>query len=801
MNQLFHLFQRLRQLPKLIARLLIALTKSDSKLSWNADILLSFASNVEKLPTGQLLELWKTFDYHLKTSLHQSNIVNTIDSLMSTFLLHSRLVEQSLPEITMEKVSTSIANTNSLAKGETQAVPLIINALAEMSLLLLNIGQKPGHSVDMVTWLQKRKLSSISSSEVVTSPQKRLKIDWNDVASLPMGAIKVHLDDIRRDDLKRNVKSIVSVLDQESIEENERLHLVVMESVIEKYLQSCKGNFMTALLTQSTDVAAKSFECLPSEEVKPEDLELLEKLPLEHLHGDMEAKMSLLALCIIKSSNVPFSRILNATFRPCSVFKYLSVWEVLQILQTTSNSDQDQLLQCILKLGVTYQKPLEEIKQRKKELTNALEKRGANPYWFRVSIILMETLLPALSLKSNEEKKVECKSLFKSLAKAFLAGSAIEETVVDKESDDTLTIRALSTILRQASNEADEQSSKKWKELTKLVNKKLDYCTESWTFLETILNCYSHLDKNPQDVLSAIIARKIHLKPLNEKEEEDAKVLRLYFQVTATHAKDSLQTIFDELLEATMTDPAYWNHWKYLAESRMPTEETHVQRREAIEKLLSNMLVISPQPSFPMLEMYRSLLDLDKPVVYKEAESLCVSQVATQIDLKSILAKNDSVNFCKYWEAVYKVISTAFHKRPSAVVVARIPIVLRGMRNLLESLAMAANQKRNLAPSEIKALVTLAHYFDRLCDHIRKLKEEFGRVVPYFIGDIMNCFQKNTIYPYVRSNILRGIHKLLDSIDNHSVEYLSTVLPPGQQEIFKHTYSNYKHYHSYKGKV
>ena len=799
MDQLLFLFQRLRQLPKLIARLLIAISKAgnEKKLSWTPDILKSFAANVVKLPTGQLLELWKTFDYHLKNN--DPFNINTIDSLMSTFLLHSRLVEQSIPDITIDKVTASIKNTASLAEG--LKVPLICTALAEMSLALTNIGHgSTDDQVKMVTWLQKRKLSSVISS----APVKRSKITWDDVASLPIGVIKVHLEDISSENLKENVEHIIYSLDEESIEENERIHDVIMESVLNKLRSresKGKSKFLTALLKGSSrDEVAKAFECLEVTDEK--DLEMLQKLPIEHLHGDLEAKMSLLALSVIKSSEILFARSLNSTFRPCSILKHLSVWQVLEILETCSSSSQqhqDQILQSLLKLSVTYQKPFEEIKQRKKELVNALllenkslTSSGSDIYWLKVSIFLMETLLPSISL-SNEEKRLECKSLFKSMAKAYLAGDAKEME------DETLAIKALSIVLKQANISPDEQSAKKWKELTVLVNKKLGYCTENWKFLETILNCYSHLN-NPQDILNSITSSKIHLKHLGS--EDDAKVLRLFFQVTAAHAtEESLQTMFDELLEATMTDSAYWNNWKYLAESKMPTEETHAKRREALEKVLSTMLVVSPcaHPA-PMLEMYRSLLDLDKPVVYKEAESLCVSHVA-QIDFRILLVNDQLVNFCQEWEAVYKILSTAFHKRPSAVVVARIPIVIRVVRNLIESLSMAANQKRNLQPTDIKKLVTLAHYFDRLCDHIRKLREEFGRVVPYFIGDVMNCFQKNTIYPHVRSNILRGIHKLLDSIDNHSVEYLSTVLPPGQQEMFKHIYSNYKHYHSYKGKV
>jgi hypothetical protein len=114
---------------------------------------------------------------------------------------------------------------------------------------------------------------------------------------------------------------------------------------------------------------------------------------------------------------------------------------------------------------------------------------------------------------------------------------------------------------------------------------------------------------------------------------------------------------------------------------------------------------------------------------------------------------------------------------------------------------LAADQRRSLEASQLKELLKLAHSFDRICEHIKKMKEEFARVAPYLLADVMDAFQRVTMYPSVRTNILYGVHKLLDICDNHSSDFLSGVLPSGQQEMFKHVYSNYKQYHRYSGKV
>ena len=44
--------------------------------------------------------------------------------------------------------------------------------------------------------------------------------------------------------------------------------------------------------------------------------------------------------------------------------------------------------------------------------------------------------------------------------------------------------------------------------------------------------------------------------------------------------------------------------------------------------------------------------------------------------------------------------------------------------------------------------------FFRLCEHIRKLKEDFARVAPYLVADVVDCFQRVTLYTPVKANLL-----------------------------------------------
>ena len=171
------------------------------------------------------------------------------------------------------------------------------------------------------------------------------------------------------------------------------------------------------------------------------------------------------------------------------------------------------------------------------------------------------------------------------------------------------------------------------------------------------------------------------------------------------------------------------------------------------------------------------------------------------INLTNLLETETSENFNQCWNAIYKILSSAFHKRSSSLVTPRIPLIMAGLRGLLFSLASAGSQKRNLEPSSLKEVVTLSYNFDRLCDHVKIMKDEFARIAPYFVADVMDAFQHETLYPNVRTNMMHGVHKLLDICDAHSIDYLSSVLPCGKQEIFKHLFSNYKQYYKYAGRV
>jgi hypothetical protein len=118
-KNLLQTFVKLRQIPKLIAKLLIAVSKNEDlkviRLSEN--ITDPFAKIVESLPIAQVLELWKTFLFHLKLVVETPGVISDhiktlINSLMATFFKHVCIMHYSLPKSMLDKVCDLMKSTN-----------------------------------------------------------------------------------------------------------------------------------------------------------------------------------------------------------------------------------------------------------------------------------------------------------------------------------------------------------------------------------------------------------------------------------------------------------------------------------------------------------------------------------------------------------------------------------------------------------------------------------------------------------------------------------------------------------------
>ena len=201
-----------------------------------------------------------------------------------------------------------------------------------------------------------------------------------------------------------------------------------------------------------------------------------------------------------------------------------------------------------------------------------------------------------------------------------------------------------------------------------------------------------------------------------------------------------------------------------------------------------------------LLRLEKTLLEVNKPLLTSQCEALLL-RTSTLLRLDSIISQSNvrvevhntsPINakqfFKEAWLLICEILSSALFKRPSYLVKSRVPLVVSIFRNLLFGLvAVSDHQMFDLSndksvqekyPLDTQDLEQMSHNLDRCLDHIRgdKLKEDFARVAPYMVADILEAAfaGKVTVVQTVKNNLLTGMFKVgLINILQNSHSYVS----------------------------
>ena len=217
----------------------------------------------------------------------------------------------------------------------------------------------------------------------------------------------------------------------------------------------------------------------------------------------------------------------------------------------------------------------------------------------------------------------------------------------------------------------------------------------NFNFINVVLKNYASLmDRiDGDEFLRKFSETKFFNRPLDSNVESDTLVSLL--ETTSKHSSDNFAKLMDILVE-TIVDEflrkkslQLLSNWKIVLKAKLENEEHANKRKFCIEKLLplmndenwplteENVLAYL----LPILNFQAGIFELEKPVLPKEMEAFCLSSCLL-IKLEKVLEECPG-SFGVVWEAIFNVISTAFHKRPSSVITTRIPIALAIVRNLL----------------------------------------------------------------------------------------------------------------------
>ena len=688
MCKVIALFHKMRQFPKLIARLLIALNNGGDVI-WNQDIINCFAEKVLLLPSGQLIETWKTFEYHIRNS---SNLTMTLETLMPVFLLHASIIDKSIPVLTMNKFEGIIQSTRD-AISTLKSLPKTKNAVEELCITLIHTREMKFIDLRSASILQKRKLDMIAPIE---SKKAKTILNWEDVKMHP-NIWKVALMEMEDEELKKGIDELIlwEKLSNELIEENVRALQIIVEKVVDyvkdnnpriKYLEHLKSGVLIKLDSFFDEVSNLK---IPSTKYVER---MIKFLPLEHLQGRIEAIVTILSISLVRVDScfsIIIARCLSTLFRSSTILKYLSATKLILHLSMLQNSPYyTKIIQSIIKLGLTYQAPLDELMQDSGEFSSKLKHELNDEISFCLSVNFLESLQPTLTDKivvSGDDKRSKYEALFKDLSKALMKGLKNE----NKNINNSLIMRALTAIIDVLSFQGNSKKLKKWGPfvLSTYMSMIIDADRKScnFKFLSVVLRNYEALREKLNDgFFKNIIHSKFYTKPLESEEEKET--FTLLIEATSRHSSEDFRVLINDMLELTIdrsvssSDLQLLNNWKNIIKAQINEEILVVERRETIEKLLSSLLIQSvPINSnsvsdyyLPLLTFQASLLDLDKPILFKETEAFCVS-TSVLIKLEPIFEDCPNV-FDDIWLAIYNVLSTTFHKRPSSILATRIPL-------------------------------------------------------------------------------------------------------------------------------
>ena len=734
---------KMRQIPKLVAKLFISLQSEfeTGSVDISSQNVAAFADVVPMLPSAQLLELWKTFLYHLGSGNEPAR--KLCDVLMPILIDNGSFVEHSLPLNFVEKVA------NLVEKTETDQLP--------------NIKESLGGLQDLMVLYRDSQLENQlkrKSSEVLKKNPKRAKSDLDarvvqEDSELQRSIFKRALEHIRAERKEKWLKKVASIL----LDNWNDLD----EAVFKEHLE------------EAFKLVAKHLDS-PFHD-KSQVSESIQVLPLEHIRGNFEAAVSAVLLAV--QDFALLSRCWDSTFRATNTLKFVRLGAVLPSL-TLLEKESLTASKLLAKTGVNFQKTLVDFEPFLDEFCGLL---SSNP---AAAILLLEALeKPLLYADLASEKRTLCTKYFQAISKALLKQLKTQK----EESDATaLAVRGLGAFYNVQFNQKDSVSDKKTLGV-KILPKFVDFAIQ-------------HPGAESSKFLHSVCCG---LETLSQFKELDGLMVKIW--EFAVHDRDSnaiLTTLIsnsdEDLFQKMMDVDLDINTAIVLIKASIENEAKANLRRQKVESAITafyrNFDGPEVQNMLKLCEVQQALMGTDVPILTSHMESILLRKLPST---ESVFRTHGKSTFVQVWNEVYNVFSIMMSKRFGFLVRPRIHLAFGILRNLYHGLITASNQ--DLKQGEVKDLVTLSHYWDRCLDQVRNLKEDFARVIPYLVSDILEGFQHVTVLPAVKANISSGLYKLLDICDKHSVDYLVGVLPHGTRELFKDIVSTYNTYHRYSGKI
>jgi hypothetical protein len=790
---ILNLVLKLRQLPKLVSRLLLYLRTTEVKqiISWRIEDLNLFGKAISEVPRVQSVEIWKSLLYHISADCipvldtdSGKQIWSVSVPLLTTVLEHAHLSDHNLPAPLAVRVKD-------LIRATLQDVLVKIEDLREDT-LYQNLVCSLLELVELISTYRDLEFDTIwefRDSLIAAALKKKKMLGYSGILIQGVRGNSLHTAQI----WKRFHKELLSLgcLDQvfqlipveymgslnlpESVEdlvESPSYSALVIFSELSNLsdtdrlapvlqldlwtdpknwnsLQSPLGFVVQKLLTK---MPASQGNCSSSV-----GFDKLLQLPVEYIPKVQKLGLNLLCIELLLSGEIKIqlNDLLCRSFEDTDVFRFLSASTFLEriiSLEFPSFSFLDVLSGVVAK----YSKMMTEISDDFEKFQDGIQHGNFNHLHFFVS--LLENLShPILHVGVVEEKKSVAQKLSLQITKSLCKHVRKEEVLAPTN----LLIRASAAIVKSSRSEIGEAEG--WNKTMKLIRRILDNALADGGVesLRLVLELMEGGEK--WQVLlteeTVQLARNIGLEHCGTVDGSKfiSKLLNSSAQVEDT-LNYSLSHPASTLLEMA----------NIILATRF-SEETKPVVKESMENLIFQVLLEDSIKPNAKLEFVDKLVSATPALVSANVETAA---------LASILAHPS-------WRTLHCFV--VFMNNCPNMAAKQIPLICTAVRSHLHYIETNCDIEENMKIcSELHQLVGLA----------RRRKEDWGVVAPYLVADILDTYLLLED-PVVRQNLYTVLQSLLDICESHSHEYLSANISEAANETFKILLQSYKTQHKF----
>lgn len=807
-EKLVDVMLKLRQLPKMISKLFLQLRSSEtsSDLSWSESDMNKFGSSLVSLPRVQSLEMWKTLNYHFTADVLGSECVpakadkfaSVLAPLLSTVLLHSQLADHNLPSSLLPRIQdlmeTTLSNLETLYAMEKMSSSFK-NLLIEVTFALSELSKLFVEYRGLKDFTSGTTFAHKLAGRIVENP------DLQDLAVARKLMLSFCLENknfqpieknLSRFDIQKELELSSHIVDQVtddillklvrqtsgsfgSLRENPRFCSAVVFALLDKmnkqenfyipgFDQWRNSNDWSSLDSYLGKSLASCFTTLlhseiPGSVLSIDDLDLLCKLPLENLPPVLKLGATLACLSQVfsksKSQALWFSLVARC-LETTDLFRFVDAGRFLNQMLAFENVT-DELIEVVAKSVGRFTKTIQDVDMN----FHCFEEnvRNENNLHLKASVCLLSSLSKSLNEGlEGTDKKVAGKALADKISKHV--GKIFKKKNLEDEQQITLLCEAAAEVVKIYSKTGLGKMSKL---VHKMVELTFSESCKSWKFLlEEICNHVEHFETEMLPIDWKISA----WETLAGRFDKDCEPLLKSLMKIATSSE--IEQMLQTLLEKDHLDLKLWES---IISSEV-LESSLDAKKVGIEQAVTRICKLLRTADYPQLDKLPSFLSSifcsSPPCVSAQLEIVCLG----------------SLLFVPHEAAAASVASLcSFLSHRGTLSTRTIPITTSLIRHFISQ------------PPSIPTL----HSLQKVLGLFSRHKADYSSVLPYLMADLLHLL--SSLPPQSKSILTTSLYPLLDMLDKHSFEYLSSNLPPATNEIFKHILTVYNTNHKFKGKV